>query len=185
VYLTTLSMGIEFKSRNLYKNLYNLSRPGIIVFENKAKKKVLIKATTNILSCVSKLVSSLTTKKHINQELIKDRTKLTLLILETDVSDLWSLRYWGNHYKSLGYAFYSHCEPSQLNLRLRADYRFGMMVELYDKANRPLVVGVFSTKVEALSWIDTYYINLDHINPVFACNLETIMYYKSLNEKNS
>lgn len=163
-----------------FSDLYDFSnKPAICILENPKKKKALIFASNNPCLSVSNLISRLITKEHRNQDLIRDRKKLKLTVLETGVSDKWSVAYWYNHYTKLGYAFYWDFKPHQYILHIRVDYRYGAMVELCNKAKKGFVVGVFKTMDEAVGWVNEVYPDLDCINPVYACNLETIGYYRS------
>lgn len=161
-----------------YKELYGLSdSPAICALENKKTKRVLLFASSNPLLYLSKLISSLITKRHTNQDLIRDRKRLKLTVLETGTDDKWSLNYWYNEYSRNGYTFYSSKKPLQLIVHLRIDYRYGAMVELRNKGGKAIVVGVFKTLDDAIYWTDMYYPNLDYVNPIFAVNEETRNYY--------
>ena len=168
----------KLKSNLRYKDLYELgTTPCICVLENVKKKRVLLFSSDNPLFYVSRLISSLIKKKHKSQELIRDRKKLKLKILETNVSDKWSEKYWFDFYTRNGYTFYTSVNALQFILHVRIDYRHGAMIELRNKGNKAIVVGVFSMLDEALKWVDEFYPDLDYINPVFACNKETRNYY--------
>lgn len=178
---------------NLYKEMYKLSSsPGIYALENTKDKRVLIFGSKNPLLYIAQLVSkvSVKSKNHKSQALIKDKKNLKLITLETgfkanssfdDVSK-WSVLYWYNEYSRNGYTSYTKVKPLQLILHVRVHYQYGAMVELRNKAGKAIVVGVFSMMSDAMSWIDTYYPDLDYINPIFACNLETINYFNSRNK---
>lgn len=166
-----------------YKDLYELATvPCICALENTKNKKVLLFASDNPLLYVSNLINRLTTKKHGNQELYKSRKKLKLRILETGVSDKWSVLFWYNDYSRNGWSFFSSYKPVSLNVHIKIDYRYGVLVELCNKGGKGFVVGVFNTMSEAEAWIDYSFPDLDYINPVFASNLETINYYRNNND---
>lgn len=162
-----------------YKTLYAFSTtPCICSLENPKSKKVLLFASDNPCLYVTNLISRLITKKHGNQELYKDRRKLKLNILETNTTDKWSLLRWQNHYSKNGYTFYTAYKPVSLTLHIKIDYRHGVKVELCNTGGKGFVVGVFKTMPEAESWVDTFYPDLEYIEPVFATNIETIEYNK-------
>lgn len=172
-------------SRNInYSTLFKFSTtPAICILENPKTRKVLLFFSDNPCLYVSNLISRLNTKKHGNQDLYKDRKKLKLTILET-VSDMdevkWSVLFWYNQYSRNGYTFYSSYKPVSLVVHLKVDHRYGVIVELRNTGGKGFVVGVFKTMDEAIHWTDYSYPDLEHINPLYAVNTETINYYKSL-----
>lgn len=162
---------------NLLQTLTDINKPGIWAFVNDIDRMVYLSYSNNILTSVSRNVRELTDKSHSSKSLVKDKSKLQIQIIEFNC-DKAKLTYWLDYYKTKGYSLYRNNNGEVVyKTRIAITTDFFVHVQLVNKRNDKIVVGVFSNMEEAKSFTQTYYSNKIH-KIVYSDNSLTKEYIK-------
>lgn len=141
----------------LIKNLYNLSNtPCILALENTKNKRVLLIRSNDALVSLGRVLKLTKSRNKKYRLLNRDYRKLEVVILETGNSRL-RFQYWVDHYKSLGYSFYSEYKAIQYTPKIVSNDDYKLEVHLVSKSRSEVIVGVFNTLQEAEDFIATHY----------------------------
>jgi hypothetical protein len=167
---------------NLYPTLTNLSKPGIWAIVNERDRIVYLSQSNNVLSAVSRNISSIHDKSHSTRRLIRDKSLLSFVFLEevaTETDRKLRLNYWIDNYRNRGYTFYRKKNGECLytpKVFITTDFK--VHVTLVNKRNDKLVVGVFNTIQEANQFVESNYPNTFY-SITYSNNTLTKEYYKS------
>lgn len=166
----------------LFKLMFKLPNRAIAAFVNEVDKKIYIFQTSGLIGSLSRNVDNIKSKTHNLQELVKDVSKLKLIILqEYQVHDnlRLELSYWTNYYKSLNYQMYSRNSKNlRLFTKLEVDINNGLiLVKLCTQYGDSLVSGVFNKIADANEYRN-YLDGLGFIRPIVAINKETRDWYR-------
>lgn len=130
------------------------------------QNKVFLFSTKNLSLYLAKLCSDLVSRKHSCSELIRNRKKLKLNILETDIAtggDPCNLKlqeyYWYKYYSRNGYEILS--KPSLHLIPYVKVTVKGVFVELRNKGYKSFVIGKFDNIHKANEWVSLVRSKLD------------------------
>ena len=144
-------------------DLLELRRSGIYCLENEEMKHVQIFASRNILEHVSNLMKKIDTGEY--GELKNDVNRINFKILEItdDVNSLKVLLSgWINKYRNDNYKLYR--DTNLVCYKVKDDYaeiegKLYYIVYLENKRKDKMVVGVFNSRNECMSWKSLAYPN--------------------------
>lgn len=152
-------------------DLMGYRQSGVYCVKNQLKKYIQIYASRNMLDSINNLY------KEIDYTPLKnDMNDLCLEILEIsgDTKYLKVLQSkWIEYYKKLGYSFYK--EYNLVNYKLydgaiKVNQTLYYSVYLQNKRRDKIILGIFSTKIDAIKWKNNSYPDDIIVNLVFADN---------------
>lgn len=162
---------------NVMQTLTYLNQPGVWAFVNDRDKIVYLSYSSNILSSVSRNTRELHDKSHPCRRMIQHKPILRFELLESNCQKA-KLGYWIDFYRNKGYSFYRNRNGEvTYKARITITDEFLIHVQLVNRRNDKIVVGVFSDMEEAKSFTQTYYSNKIH-KIVYSDNPLTKQYLK-------
>lgn len=146
------------------KKLQELCIAGVFCIVHKRNKHVYIAYSSNILVAISRHLELLSKGNHPNKKLQRQFKSCEWMILETNVKDnekMLRQQYWMDKYKQDGYNIYNNRNSVIYKVRtnvtgdLNTPYK--VSVELVNRRNDKIVVGLFDSLLDANDFIETYY----------------------------
>jgi len=162
------------------KQLLSLPKMGVIALLNDQDRCIYVTHSSCIVESLGKLLRQLQDKTHNCANLIIDREKLRLVVLEVIQNpDALGVRtrYWADEYVAKGYGLYSKINAVKYRLRVEYDELGNVMVKAVNTRNRGYVIGVFRNLGLANQWINNTYKSKEYIIPQYATNELTKAYF--------
>jgi hypothetical protein len=171
------------------KDLLNYSKPGIWGFFNEKDKRFFISHSNNILAAVSRNISQIQDKSHSCRKLIRDLPNLNFVMLVQDTDESMSPKNRKIRAQELtqafiakGYTSYSNKLVVAYKIRTVITTDYLIQVQLVNKRNDKIVVGVFDKLDLAESFISTNYPNNTVSKVIYSDNNLTTLFYKETKE---
>lgn len=162
--------------------LLKLPKMGVIALLNDQDKAIYITHSSCIVESLGKLLRQLQDKTHNCVNLIIDRDKLRLVVLE-EIQDKRALsvraRYWIDQYVAKGYGLYGRINAVKYRLRVEYDELGHVLVKAVNTRNKSYVIGVFRNLGLANQWINNTYKEKEYIIPQYATNELTKAYFNN------
>lgn len=165
---------------NKLTDSFQYSRGGLFALINASDKKVDIRYSSNLILSIGGIITKLAGDYSLPRELILDKDKLTLIVLELcddDQSRRLHHAYWCDYYKTMGYELYRQHPALSYNVRILIRDMF-VYVSLENRNYDSLLVGIFDNMTDANSFIAHCY-KEDIKYPVYAINELTKAYFKT------
>ena len=162
------------------KQLLSLPKMGVIALLNDQDRCIYVTHSSCIVESLGKLLRQLQDKTHNCANLIIDREKLRLVVLEVIQNpDALGVRtrYWADEYVAKGYGLYSKINAVKYRLHVEYDELGNVMVKAVNTRNRGYVIGVFRNLGLANQWINNTYKSKEYIIPQYATNELTKAYF--------
>lgn len=164
---------------NLLQTLNDMNTPGVWAFVNDTDKIVYLSYSKNIQSTVSRNIKEMADNSHSCKQLIKDKSKLQLQVLEYNCSKA-KLSYWIDNYRNKGYSLYRERNGEVVyRVKVKIIPEYFVHVTLCNLRGTSTVVGVFDNMQEANSFIQTHYSDKIY-NIVYSDNILTKQYLKRM-----
>lgn len=161
------------------KQLLSLPKMGVFALINDQDRVVFITHSSCIVESLGKLIRQLKERTHNCANLIIDRDKLRLVVLE-EIQNSSALsvrtRYWIDQYVAKGYGLYSKINAVKYRLRVEYDELGNVIVKAVNTRNKGYVIGVFRNLGLANQWINNTYKSKEYIIPQYAKNELTKSY---------
>ena len=162
---------------NLTQTLIEMNKPGVWAFVNDTDRIIYLSYSKNIQSTISRNIKEVMDNSHSCKRLIKDKSKLNLVVLEYNCEKA-KLNYWLDHYRNDGYSLYRNRNGEvtyRLQVKIVAEYLIHVI--LRNLHGNSVVVGVFDSMEEANTFIQTHYPDKIY-NIVYSDNKLTQHYLK-------
>jgi hypothetical protein len=133
----------------------------MFVLINEKDKKVYISYSSKFHSKLGSIVSYIRDNTWRWKDMVKDKKKLELKILETRVERHF-VNYFRNEYRNNGYTLYNETERIPLQYQFKIQYTSRkVLVVAVNKMWKPIVLGRFETYEEARGFL----LYIGHNNP--------------------
>jgi hypothetical protein len=167
------------------ENLLKETTPSVFCLINEAEKKVDVRFGSSLFRSIATLLEAINDSSVSPLELKYDASKLTLKVLETNLTeDTLRLAHckWMDYYKNLGYSLYRTTPGNSYNIVVSIDIvkelsfkKYFFVVKLVSKSNSE-VVGIFEDHEELSGFLRENYPNNVVHEIVFAKNICTGKY---------
>lgn len=144
------------------QQLQELSVSGVWGFVNHTDRCIFITHSNNILTSVSRNISQIEDKTHTCRRLLQDKSKLELVILDTNLSSKdrrIRVGDWMTYYRFNGYSLYRDSTVVSYKIRVVITKEYLIHVLLVNKRNDKIVIGVFNKMELANNFIQSTYPN--------------------------
>jgi len=145
----------------MFQSLLNLPKQAIFILINEKDKKVYISYSSKFHNKLGSIAEQIRDNTWRWKEMIKDKKKLELKILETNIERHF-VNYYRNEYRNNGYTLYNETERIPLQYQFKIQYSSRrVLVVAVDKRWTRTILGRFETYEEARGFL--FYIG--HNNP--------------------
>lgn len=163
------------------KELLKLSVSGVWGFINPTDKRIFISHSSNILSAISRNIQQIQDKSHSCRKLLRDLPHLQVTVFDVNLSakdrKIRSV-HWLNEYKQLGYTPYKDSIAVSYKLRTVITKNYEIQVQLVNKRNDKIIVGVFDKIDLATEFIQSTYPNNIVNRIIYSENSLTTLFHK-------
>jgi hypothetical protein len=153
-----LKLGVNIVTTDIYQLLSKYSVPGVFALINNADKKVYIASSNDVLSSVAKIFNQVKFNKHPLKDLVTDRHKLDLVLLDYTSEksiQLHQVELYSKTYLNNGFTFYR--KPRYSKYKWKHYINTSVKVDLYLETTYGLshYVGTFDNIADANKYIKT------------------------------
>ncbi len=149
----------------MFQSFLNLPKQALFILINEKDKKVYISYSSKLHSRLGVIAVEITDRIWRYKDMVKDKKKLELRILETTPQKHF-VNYYRNEYRNNGYELYNETERIPLQYQFKLCYTVRkVLVVAVDKRWNKTVLGRFETYEEARGFL----LYIKHNNP--ACSL--------------
>lgn len=158
-------------NKDIIDFLLNAHKPGIVAFINEVDKKVLVIYRKSVIDGITAFIKECNKGSYKYKVLEKDYIldKITINILETfdSITDQ-DLKLQHTKYVNLypDYKHYNKRKALSLRLRKYIDYKGVIHVQLVNRANKKITVGIFRNLEHCDKFISSNYPDLNNIYKV-------------------
>lgn len=154
----------------MFQSFLNLPKQAMFVLINEKDKKVYISFSTRFHTKLGSIVTQMRDGTWRWKDMIKDKKKLEVKILETRVEKHF-VNYYRTEYRNKGYTLYNETERIPLQYEFKINYTSRrVLVVAVDRNYKKTILGRFETYEEARGFL--FYVG--HNNPsnslVFSIN---------------